>query len=81
MAAVALVVSVESGLVPAALPLPYAVAPYASSYNAHYVNHAVAAPLVAAHAPFVAAGPAPLIAHSAYTAALPAAYPAPYIYG
>lgn len=58
------------------------VLPYASSYNAHTVNHAIAtpvfqsAPLVAAApAPLLAAAPAPaFIARHAYAAA-PAVYP------
>lgn len=46
---------------------PYAVAPFARSYSAHTVNHAVAAPVAA---PLVAASPA------AYPLPLP--YAAPY---
>lgn len=44
-------------------------APYASSYSASVVNHAVAAPVAAA--PYVAAAPAPLAA-APYVAAAPA---------
>uniref|UniRef100_A0A182MDF1 Uncharacterized protein n=1 Tax=Anopheles culicifacies TaxID=139723 RepID=A0A182MDF1_9DIPT len=49
----------SAGVVPVAAPLAAAgvVAPYATSYNAHTVNHAVAAPVVAA-APAVVAAPA-----------------------
>lgn len=72
----------SAGLVPAALT----VGTYASSYNSHAVNHAYAAPYVAAAAPYVAA-PAPL-AYAAHPAAyayagLPAysAYSAPIIAG
>ncbi|XP_049779889.1 adult cuticle protein 1-like [Schistocerca nitens] len=43
--------------------LPYAVAPYGSSYTAHAINHEVAAPVaVPAAAPLVAAPAAPLVA-------------------
>uniref|UniRef100_A0A182SNL5 Uncharacterized protein n=1 Tax=Anopheles maculatus TaxID=74869 RepID=A0A182SNL5_9DIPT len=69
----------SAGVVPFAAPLAAAgvVAPYATSYNAHTVNHAVAAPVVAA-APAVVAAPAarfvaPAAPALAYTAAgLPA---------
>uniref|UniRef100_A0A182TE37 Galectin n=1 Tax=Anopheles melas TaxID=34690 RepID=A0A182TE37_9DIPT len=69
----------SAGVVPLAAPLAAAgvVAPYATSYNAHTVNHAVAAPVVAA-APAVVAAPAarfvaPAAPALAYTAAgLPA---------
>uniref|UniRef100_A0A182XP99 Uncharacterized protein n=1 Tax=Anopheles quadriannulatus TaxID=34691 RepID=A0A182XP99_ANOQN len=74
-------ISLSCGLSP---PDPYenagqvgVVAPYATSYNAHTVNHAVAAPVVAA-APAVVAAPAarfvaPAAPALAYTAAgLPA---------
>uniref|UniRef100_A0A182UPX1 Uncharacterized protein n=1 Tax=Anopheles merus TaxID=30066 RepID=A0A182UPX1_ANOME len=69
----------SAGIVPVAAPLAAAgvVAPYATSYNAHTVNHAVAAPVVAA-APAVVAAPAarfvaPAAPALAYTAAgLPA---------
>ncbi|XP_049546506.1 cuticle protein 19.8-like [Anopheles darlingi] len=86
---VACVLGVASaGVIPVAAPLAAAgvVAPYATSYNAHTVNHAVAAPVVAAAPAAVVApaarivAPAPLAytaaglpAYSAYTAAgLPA---------
>ncbi|CAD7082701.1 unnamed protein product [Hermetia illucens] len=56
------------------------IAPYAASYNAHAINHAIAAPVVAAApAPLVAAAPALPAAYSALPAAysaLPAAYSA-----
>lgn len=63
------------------------VAPYASSYSASVVNHAVAAPVAAAPyvaaapaplaaAPYVAAAPAPLAAAPFAAAPLPAAYSA-----
>ncbi|EJY57392.1 AAEL017397-PA [Aedes aegypti] len=85
--------TVSAGVLPlAAAPLAATgvVAPYATSYNAHTINHAIAAPYVAAAAPYVAApaakllaAPAPL-AYSAYGAALPAfspytALPASYV--
>lgn len=54
--------AVSAGVLPAAV-----VAPYASSYNAHSINHAIAAPVAAA--PLVAA-PAQYVA---------AAAPAPYV--
>lgn len=68
----------NAGIIPAAL----AVAPYASSYNAHTVNHAVAAPVVSSAA-YVAAPAAyaasPYIASPYYAspysyAGLPATY-------
>ncbi|KAI8426363.1 hypothetical protein MSG28_005216 [Choristoneura fumiferana] len=64
---------------PAALvaPAAYAVAPYASSYSAHSVNHAVATPVVAP-APLVAAAPAPVVAAAPYVAAPAAVAPSPY---
>ncbi|KAL1518110.1 hypothetical protein ABEB36_001781 [Hypothenemus hampei] len=54
--------AVSNGLggVGVAVPAAYSL-PYASSYSASVVNHAVAAPVVAAAAPLVAA-PAPIIA-------------------
>lgn len=60
--------SVSAGVIPVAAPLAAAgvVAPYATSYNAHTVNHAVAAPFVAA---------SPLIAPAAKLVAAPAAAP------
>ncbi|XP_018362048.1 PREDICTED: cuticle protein 16.5-like [Trachymyrmex cornetzi] len=72
-----------AGVIPAAIPaIPAApaaltVGTYATSYNAHAINHAIAAPYVAA----------PPLAYSAYSAypALPAAaysaYSAPIIAG
>ncbi|XP_058461337.1 cuticle protein 21.3-like [Malaya genurostris] len=68
--------SVSAGVIPVAAPLAAAgvVAPYATSYNAHTVNHAIAAPYVAAApvlapaAKLVAApGVAAPLAYSAYT--------------
>lgn len=59
------IATTNAGVLPAAF-----VAPYASSYNAHTVNHAVASPLV--HS-------APLIASSPYVAAAPAVYSSNYI--
>lgn len=50
--------------------------PYASSYNSHTINHAIATPI--APAPFVAAGPAPLLA-PAPAPVVAAAAPAPYL--
>lgn len=69
-------VNCSAGVVPAAY-----VAPYATSYNAHVVNHAVAAPLVAA-APAVAYS-APLVHAAAYSAYpyTAAAYSAPLVVG
>ncbi|XP_062550019.1 cuticle protein 38-like [Armigeres subalbatus] len=77
--------TVSAGVLPlAAAPFAAAgvVAPYATSYNAHTVNHAIAAPYVAAAAaPLVAAPAAKLLAapspfaYSAYGAALPAFSP------
>ncbi|XP_011689269.1 PREDICTED: uncharacterized protein LOC105450871 [Wasmannia auropunctata] len=58
--------------IPAAVPAALTVGTYATSYNAHAINHAIAAP-------YVAAAPAPL-AYSAYPA-LSAAYSAPIITG
>ncbi|XP_011059879.1 PREDICTED: cuticle protein 16.5, isoform A-like [Acromyrmex echinatior] len=67
----------SAGVIPAAIPaiaaapaVPAAltVGTYASSYNAHAVNHAIAAP-------YVAAAPLAYSAYSAYPA-LPAAYSA-----
>ncbi|XP_011156504.1 uncharacterized protein LOC105193661 [Solenopsis invicta] len=57
--------------IPAAVPAALTVGTYATSYNAHAINHAIAAPYVAA---------APLAPYSAYHA-LPAAYSAPIIAG
>lgn len=56
--AIAFVASAQAGVLPYA---SYAVAPYATSYSAHTVNHAIAAPLLTHAAPLVAA-PAPLVA-------------------
>ncbi|XP_065076641.1 cuticle protein 38-like [Ochlerotatus camptorhynchus] len=75
--------SVSAGVVPVAAPLAAAgvVAPYATSYNAHTVNHNIAAPYVSAApvvAKYVAAPAAYAAAPAAYTAyaAAPAAYAA-----
>ncbi|XP_058446321.1 cuticle protein 38-like [Malaya genurostris] len=60
---------VSAGVLPlAAAPLAATgvIAPYATSYNAHTVNHNIAAPYVAAAAPVVAR----------YAAAAPAVIPA-----
>ncbi|XP_065093699.1 cuticle protein 38-like [Ochlerotatus camptorhynchus] len=84
--------TVSAGVLPLAAPLATGViAPYATSYNAHTVNHAIAAPYVAA-GPVVApaakllAAPAPFgySAYSAFNPALPAfspytALPASYV--
>ncbi|KAJ9590835.1 hypothetical protein L9F63_016133, partial [Diploptera punctata] len=65
----AILVVAQAGVAP--LALPYAVAPFGSSYTAHSINHALAAPVaVPAAAPLVAAAP--------YVAAAPAAYYAPH---
>lgn len=56
------------------------IAPYASTYNAHVVNHAVSAPIVAAPAvarAFVAA-PAPVVAAPAIAARSVVAAPGPF---
>ncbi|XP_034934170.1 calphotin-like [Chelonus insularis] len=74
----ALVAICSAGLVPAAVPAALTVGTYASSYNAHAVNHAYAAPYVAA--PAVAAAP---LAYSAYPysySAIPATYAAAPIF-
>ncbi|KAJ6641911.1 hypothetical protein Bhyg_06856 [Pseudolycoriella hygida] len=75
-AVIALVAVAQAGVLPAAY-----VAPYASSYNAHTVNHAIASPIVQS-APLVTA-PAvvssPLVASAPYVAAPYSAYSAfPY---
>ncbi|KAG4079816.1 hypothetical protein HA402_014947 [Bradysia odoriphaga] len=78
--AVIALTAVHAGVLPAAY-----VTPYASSYNAHTVNHAIASPLVQS-APLVAAAPAvvsspyvssPYVAapYSAYSAFPYSAYP------
>ena len=64
-------------MAPAVVPAAYAVAPYASSYSAHAVNHAVAAPVVAS-APVVAA--APYVAPSPYVAAASPYIAAPHLF-
>lgn len=56
--------------------VPYAVAPYGSSYTAHAINHAVAAPVAAAPLAAAHAFAAPLAAAPAIAAPLAAA---PYI--
>ncbi|XP_058055943.1 cuticle protein 76-like [Anopheles bellator] len=69
--------TVSAGVVPVAAPLAAAgvIAPYATSYNAHTVNHNIAAPYVAAAAAPVAVAKY-VAAPAAYSAApvLPAAY-------
>lgn len=75
-------VAANAGLVPVAgapaalvAPAAYAVAPYASSYSAHAVNHAVAAPVITP-AQYIAAAPvapARFVAPSAPLVAAPAA--------
>ncbi|XP_074098897.1 uncharacterized protein LOC141527369 [Cotesia typhae] len=68
----ALVAACSAGIIAPAVPAALTVGTYASSYNAHAINHAYAAPYVAAAAP---------LTYSAYPAAysaLPAAYPAAY---
>ncbi|KAI4489158.1 hypothetical protein M0804_004656 [Polistes exclamans] len=60
--------------IPAPIPAALTVGTYASSYNAHAINHAIAAPYLAAHA--VAPAPAIAAAPLAYSA-LPAAYAYP----
>ncbi|XP_011869542.1 PREDICTED: uncharacterized protein LOC105562957 [Vollenhovia emeryi] len=62
----------SAGVVPA-VPAALTVGTYATSYNAHTVNHAIAAP-------YVAAAPLAYPAYAAYSA-LPAAYSAPIIAG
>ncbi|XP_023287577.1 uncharacterized protein LOC111673878 [Orussus abietinus] len=75
----ALVAVCSAGLVPA-VPAALTVGTYASSYNAHAINHAVAAPIVAA--PAVAAAPLAYPGYPAISAyhAIPA-YGAPIIAG
>ncbi|XP_018401965.1 PREDICTED: uncharacterized protein LOC108779107 [Cyphomyrmex costatus] len=61
--------------IPAAVPAALTVGTYATSYNAHAINHAIATPYVAAAAP---------LAYSAYStlpAAAYSAYSAPIIAG
>ncbi|KAI5720959.1 protein lifeguard 1-like [Diaphorina citri] len=62
-----LIATVYGGAIAPVLPLAASV-PYATSYSAHSVNHAIAAPVVAAPA-------APIVAAPAAYSALPAAYP------
>jgi hypothetical protein len=86
---VALTTVTRAGVAPLAA-LPYALAPFGSSYTAHSINHALAAPVgVPAAAPLVAA-PAVYAPHVAAPAvyaphvAAPAVYaphPAAYIAG
>lgn len=52
--------------------------PYASSYNAHTVNHAIATPFIQA-APLVAAAPAPAFITRHALAAGPAVIPPPVV--
>ncbi|KAL1451888.1 hypothetical protein WDU94_006223, partial [Cyamophila willieti] len=58
-----LAATVYGGVLPLAASIPYA-----TSYSAHSVNHAIAAPVVAAPV-------APVVAAPAAYSALPAAYP------
>lgn len=55
----------SAGIIPAAVPAALTVGTYATSYNAHAINHAIAAPYVAAAAPAPLTYPA-LSAYSAY---------------
>ncbi|XP_018306136.1 uncharacterized protein [Mycetomoellerius zeteki] len=75
------VCSARAGVIPAAIPAITAAVPaaltvgtYATSYNAHAINHAIAAP-------YVAAAPLAYSAYSAYPALPAAAYSAPIIAG
>lgn len=54
--------------------------PYATSYNSHTINHAIATPI--APAPFVAAAPAPFVAapYAAPFASPYSSYPYSYSY-
>ncbi|XP_055527666.1 uncharacterized protein LOC129720241 [Wyeomyia smithii] len=72
---------VSAGVIPVAAPLAAAgvVAPYATSYNAHTINHAIAAPYVAA-APLVAPA-AKLVAAPAAVAHAPLAYSGLHAFG
>jgi len=72
----ALVAVCSAGVVP--VPAALTVGTYASSYNAHAINHAIAAPYVAAPLAYSAysALPAAYSAHPAAYSALPAAYSA-----
>lgn len=66
----------SAGLV--AAPLPYAVAPYATSYTAHVAHHSIATPVAVGYAA------APQVAAARYLAAPAASYvavPSPYIAG
>lgn len=80
-ALMALAAVTRAGVAPlAAAALPYAVAPFGSSYTAHSINHALAAPVaVPAAAPLVAA-PAVYAPHVA-APALYAPHAAAYIAG
>ncbi|KAI4499464.1 hypothetical protein M0802_005360 [Mischocyttarus mexicanus] len=74
----ALVAVCSAGIVPAvpaALPAAFTVGTYASSYNAHAINHALAAPYIAA--PAVAAAPAFAASPVAYSPLSAAAYAYP----
>lgn len=62
---IALVSAASAGVIPFA---SYAIAPVASSYSAHTINHAVATPVVAA-APLVASAPLLTAAHAPLVAA------------
>ncbi|XP_071638190.1 uncharacterized protein [Temnothorax longispinosus] len=63
--------------IPAAVPAALTVGTYATSYNAHAINHAIAAPYVAAAPLTYSAYPA----YSAYSALPATAYSAPIIAG
>ncbi|KAH0546446.1 uncharacterized protein LOC123269356 [Cotesia glomerata] len=73
----ALVAACSAGIIAPAVPAALTVGTYASSYNAHAINHAYAAPYVAAAAP-LAAAPLTYSAYPAAYSALPAAYHAAY---
>ncbi|OXU21413.1 hypothetical protein TSAR_015384 [Trichomalopsis sarcophagae] len=65
---VALVAVCSAGIVPAAVPAALTVGTYATSYNAHAINHAIAAPYTVAAAPYTVAAAAPLTYSAAYPA-------------
>ncbi|CAD6224770.1 GSCOCG00005544001-RA-CDS [Cotesia congregata] len=67
----ALVAACSAGIIAPAVPAALTVGTYASSYNAHAINHAYAAPYVAAAAP-LAAAPLTYSAYPAAYSALPA---------
>ncbi|XP_034657553.1 cyclin-dependent kinase inhibitor 1C, partial [Drosophila subobscura] len=70
----------HAGPVPLAAPVATAgvVAPYASSFNAHRINHAVAYPVAPAPVAFAAPAPVPVAAPAPVAFAAPApAFAAP----